>query len=88
MGGNPKTDVQKAPGTESGRLGLDLSPEIEISQAEVFRAPDVAEGRRICGWLWENAAVQIALGKGKFTEVGSGRRISDLRGFVRLREEG
>ena len=87
MGGNPKTVVQKAPGTESERMALDLSLEVEISQAEFFWAPDVAGVWRICGQKREIAADQRILVKGKFQRSASGRRSLDLRVSLRLREK-
>ena len=56
MGGNPKTVVQKAPGTESGRMALDLPAAEEISRPKFFWAPEMAGVRRNFGRKWVFAA--------------------------------
>ena len=86
-GGKSKTVVQKALGTESERVALDLPLAEEINRAEFFWAPEMAGVRQIFGWKWVFAADLRNLVKGKLAEVGSGRGSLDLKGFLRLREK-
>jgi len=68
-GGKSKTVVQKAPGTDSGSVALDLPLAKEINQAEFFWAPEMARVRQSCGQKRVFAADLRNLVKGKLAEV-------------------